>query len=679
MAGLTGSTIGASYKRLLITTNTNGISGTQTVIQDGLGNNTTLSLGSAGATLGGTLSVAGVAALASNTTVGGTLVVTGATTLSNNASVGGNLSVTGTTALTGNTTVSGTLGVTGQTTCSALTVSGTFSSLGSSTFVNLSSAGTLSSTGTFTVAGNKFIVSSATGSITSAGNLSVAGTSALTGDVTVGTSKLTVNSTTGDTLVSGTLGVTGASTLNQATVSSQNLLRFQPASGATFASIRAPSTVATSYTLTLPSAQGAASTVLTNDGAGNLSWAAGGGGGGGSSITAGDSSVSVTDTGANGTITTTVDGISVGTWNASSFTVGNAFTSTGNFTVGASKLTVASSTGNTVVGGTLSSTGDFSVATNKFNVAALTGNTTVAGTLGAGATTLSSLTVTGASTHNQTNLLLQSPLRFEDASTTKYVGIRAPTAVGTSYTLNLPANQGASSTVLTNDGAGNLSWAAAGGGGSGSSITAGDSSVSVTDVGVGSLGIVTTTIDGGVVTQCDAGGLAVLNSKYVDLTGPLYVGDFFDVAPGTGNLTTTGGVSCGNLDASGVFTVSNASWIRGTVETLGTKTGATGVVTHAFPTSTIWYHSSIAGNFTANFTSVPSTNNKSIVFTLILIQGGTAYIPTVVQIDGVAQTINWFNATVPTGNANKKDLVSFTCLRVNSAWTVFGSLTTYHG
>jgi hypothetical protein len=243
--------------------------------------------------------------------------------------------------------------------------------------------------------------------------------------------------------------------------------------------------------------------------------------------------------------------------------------------------------------------------------------------------------------------------------------------------LNLPVNQGAASTFLQNDGSGNLSWVAGGGGGSGSSITAGNSSVSVTDTGTN--GLVTTTIDGVTVTACDSVGFSIENGKLLESTGPLNVGSLFSVTPDTGDLVTSGTVSCGNLDASGVFTVSNASWIRGTVETLGTKTGATGVVAHSFPLGTIWYHSSISANFTANFTSVPSTNNKSIVFTLILIQGGTAYIPNAVQIDGVAQTINWLNATIPTGNPNKKDLVSFTCLRVSNAWTVFGSLTTYHG
>ena len=61
-----------------------------------------------------------------------------------------------------------------------------------------------------------------------------------------------------------------------------------------------PATV-TSYTITWPAAQGGASTVLTNDGAGVLSWAAGGGGGGG-----------WTDDGTVVRLTTAADNVAIG-------------------------------------------------------------------------------------------------------------------------------------------------------------------------------------------------------------------------------------------------------------------------------------------------------------------------------------------------------------------------------
>jgi hypothetical protein len=117
--------------------------------------------------------------------------------------------------------------------------------------------------------------------------------------------------------------------------------------------------------------------------------------------------------------------------------------------------------------------------------------------------------------------------------------------------------------------------------------------------------------------------------------------------------------------------------LQQTTELLNTITSATGTVTHDFSTGAIFYHSSISANFTANFTNVPTTNNRTIVVSLILAQGVTARIPSAVQIDGSAQTIKWQDNTVPTGNASKVDIVSFSLIRTGSAWTVLGGLSTY--
>lgn len=113
------------------------------------------------------------------------------------------------------------------------------------------------------------------------------------------------------------------------------------------------------------------------------------------------------------------------------------------------------------------------------------------------------------------------------------------------------------------------------------------------------------------------------------------------------------------------------------VDPVVTKTSATGTVTHDLRTGCVFHHSSISANFTANFTNVPTTNDRNVYVVLFLIQGGTPYIPNAVQIDGSAQTINWANGSTPTGNANKKEVASFTLIRTGSAWTVLGNYATY--
>jgi len=75
-------------------------------------------------------------------------------------------------------------------------------------------------------------------------------------------------------------------------------------------------------------------------------------------------------------------------------------------------------------------------------------------------------------------------LRFYNHSG-NYIGLKAPDATdGTaSFTFTLPINDGNSGQFLKTDGNGVLSWDAAGGGGGGSSISLGDTAVTITDTG----------------------------------------------------------------------------------------------------------------------------------------------------------------------------------------------------
>lgn len=136
------------------------------------------------------------------------------------------------------------------------------------------------------------------------------------------------------------------------------------------------------------------------------------------------------------------------------------------------------------------------------------------------------------------------------------------------------------------------------------------------------------------------------------------------------NLTLTGGTAT-NLTLAGTTT------LQQTIELLNTKTSATGTVVHDFSTGAIFYHTNIASNFTANFTNVPTTNNRASAVSLILNQGATPRIPNALQINSSNVTILWQDNSIPTGNANKIDLASFTLIRVNSSWIVFGALNTY--
>jgi hypothetical protein len=90
------------------------------------------------------------------------------------------------------------------------------------------------------------------------------------------------------------LGTGDLTLLNQGSV----IFKEQTGNGTDSVTIEAPNDVTTSYTLKLPAAQGGASTVLSNDGSGNLSWVTGSGSGIVNSGTAGRLSLYATSTNA---------------------------------------------------------------------------------------------------------------------------------------------------------------------------------------------------------------------------------------------------------------------------------------------------------------------------------------------------------------------------------------------
>ena len=234
---------------------------------------------------------------------------------------------------------------------------------------------------------------------------------------------------------------------------------------------------------------------------------------------------------------------------------------------------------------------------------------------------------------------------------------------------------------------------------------------------VGTSGITNTTGTIGLATasnsqlggvKVDASSITINGSGIISVPAVATIG----LANGIATLGNDGTLTAGQIPSSAVVTggsYSDPSWLTltaskvglgsvtneskatmfasptftGTVtlqqltEVLNTKTSATGTVAHDLSTGVIFYHSSISANFTANFTNVPTTNDRTLAVVLVLNQGATAYLPTAVQIDGVAQTILWQGTVLPVGTTSRVNVVSFTLVRTGSAWTVIGALTTY--
>jgi hypothetical protein len=224
-------------------------------------------------------------------------------------------------------------------------------------------------------------------------------------------------------------------------------------------------------------------------------------------------------------------------------------------------------------------------------------------------------------------------------------------SIGNSYTL--PITDGTANQVLKTDGAGSVSWS--------------DSVTSSAQYNIG--------------YYASAGAALTGSSTFTNntSTGVVSIGHATSSTGfSTGALVVTGGVGIGGTLNIGVdLGISGLTTLTYTSEKLNTKTSATGTVTHDLSTGSIFYHSSISNNFTANFTNVPTTNDRAIGVTLVLAQGVTPYMSTALQIDGSAQTIKWVNNSTPTGTASKVDIVGFSLIRTGSAWTVLGQYSTY--
>ena len=150
-----------------------------------------------------------------------------------------------------------------------------------------------------------------------------------------------------------------------------------------------------------------------------------------------------------------------------------------------------------------------------------------------------------------------------------------------------------------------------------------------------------------------------------------------DLATGGAGVPVITSASTLTLTAPDGVVINGLTTVQATNEVLDPKTSATGTVTHDLDTAAVFHHSNISADFTANFTNVATTDDRTTSVALILVQGATAYMPTAVQIAGAAQTILWQGGSAPSGTNSGIDIVSFTLIRENTSWAVIGSGTSY--
>lgn len=225
----------------------------------------------------------------------------------------------------------------------------------------------IASSGTLSVSGSS-----------SLNTLSVSGASTFTGNATFATLSSSNFSATmiGGSVDGAPIGATNPSTgvFTQVNVTGQGSVRLEDAAGGQYVGFKSPTTIPTSYTLTLPSATGAAGYALITDGAGNLSWQNPYGGGAVSLISSGDTSLAIVDTG-TGNITGTVDGVNKFLLDASGMSITGDLSVTGTF------AGTATNANTLTTGRNFSITGDVTAPAISFNGS---GNVALATTLASG-------------------------------------------------------------------------------------------------------------------------------------------------------------------------------------------------------------------------------------------------------------------------------------------------------
>jgi len=172
--------------------------------------------------------------------------------------------------------------------------------------------------------------------------------------------------------------------------------------------------------------------------------------------------------------------------------------------------------------------------------------------------------------------------------------------------------------------------------------------------GAGVAGAFSTLTSSGAVTLSPASANVVLSptgSGTVTIN-PATTGSISNV---TGSFTSFANTGLSTFQQIQEVLVSSAS--PGTTPTLNYATGD------------LFYLTGLSGNFVPNFTNVPTTGARSTTITLFLIQGGTAYIPTSIQINGSGYSITWPGGATPTGRANKIDIATVILLNPAGSFT----------
>lgn len=149
------------------------------------------------------------------------------------------------------------------------------------------------------------------------------------------------------------------------------------------------------------------------------------------------------------------------------------------------------------------------------------------------------------------------------------------------------------------------------------------------------------------------------------------------IISGSSQISDLGYATTGSNTFVGDQTINGSLIIEGVSEVLTVDGGFNGNRTFDYTSGSIFYLTGLTGNGVWNVNNVPTTNNRTLTLTYVIEQGVTAYSGSQYQINGSNVTVKWVDSAIPTGSANKTEVIGLTAFRVGSSWNVIGSLSTF--
>lgn len=186
-----------------------------------------------------------------------------------------------------------------------------------------------------------------------------------------------------------------------------------------------------------------------------------------------------------------------------------------------------------------------------------------------------------------------------------------------------------------------------------------------------------------------SGARLVATGAGLKLEGALDMGNSTAIGvDGSSNPVSLGSTivssSLTSVGTLGSLAVTGISKLAGIKETIEERVAAqSGTQSYDFSTASAFFHPGISGNITPSFLNVPEDEGSSFVANIIVDQGAVPYVvDNSVGISdsgtgGTSYTVEWRDAGFPSGEANKVNIFTLTCMRVGSTWRVLGEMSSF--